>query len=188
MTTNDTPATGAAQLSGSKAALAAKPGQTGIDPRGPRFGAGITAVLLLTVIGLGLDAAAALPATLAERASQPSFILFAVIAALFAWGAFAGIQRHPYGLFFKAAIRPRLSAPSHLEDPRPPTFSQGVGFLITVLGVVLHLAAVPYALVVAAAFAFIAAFLNSVFDYCLGCQLYVLLVRAGLIGRTRAAA
>lgn len=188
MTTNDTRSTGTAQLSGTKSALAAKPGHPGIDPRGPRFGAGITAVLLLTVIGLGLDTAAALPATIAERASQPAFILFAAIAALFAWGAFAGIQRHPYGLFFKAAIRPRLSAPSHLEDPRPPTFSQGVGFVITIIGVVLHLAAVPYALVIFAGLAFIAAFLNSVFDYCLGCQLYVLLVRTGLVGRARAAA
>ena len=96
-------------LSDSKAALAAKPGQAGIDPRGPRFGAGITAVLLLAVIGLGLDAAASLPALIADRASQPAFILFSVIAALFAWGAFAGIQRHPYGLFFKAVIRPRLA-------------------------------------------------------------------------------
>jgi hypothetical protein len=188
MTSNDKRTPEATQVSGSKAALAAKPGQTGVDPRGPRFGAGITAVLLLTVIGLGLDAAASLPASIGERASQPAFILFSVIAALFAWGAFAGIQRHPYGLFFKAVIRPRLSAPSHLEDPRPPTFSQGVGFIITVIGIVLHLAAVPYALVIFAGMAFIAAFLNSVFDYCLGCQLYVLLVRAGLVGRARSAA
>ncbi|MBH0115263.1 DUF4395 domain-containing protein [Salinibacterium sp. NG253] len=188
MISNDTRATEQARLSGSKAALAAKPGQAGIDPRGPRFGAGITAVLLLTVIGLGLDAAAAVPATLAERATQPAFLLLTAIAVLFAWGAFAGIQRHPYGLFFKAVIRPRLSAPSHLEDPRPPTFSQGVGLAVTVLGIVLHLLAVPYALVIFAAFAFIAAFLNSVFDYCLGCQLYVLLVRAGLVGRARSAA
>ncbi len=187
MTTNQNNATPASQLPASKAALAAKPGQPGIDPRGPRFGAGITAVLLLTVIGLGLDSAAALPASIADRASQPAFILFAVIAALFAWGAFAGVHRHPYGLFFKAAIRPRLSAPSHLEDPRPPTFAQGIGLLIAVIGLALHLAAVPYALIIFAGMAFIAAFLNSVFDYCLGCQLYVLLVRAGLVGRGRSA-
>ena len=30
----------------------------GIDPRGPRFGAGITAVLLLVTIALGLGTAA----------------------------------------------------------------------------------------------------------------------------------
>ena len=55
------------------------------------------------------------------------------------------------------------------------------------IGLALHLAAVPYALIIFAGMAFIAAFLNSVFDYCLGCQLYVLLVRAGLVGRGRSA-
>ena len=61
------------------------------------------------------------------------------------------------------------------------------GRWIMILGVVLALVGVPYGLVVAAAFAFIAAFLNSVFGYCLGCQIYVLLVRAGILGRNAAA-
>jgi len=158
-----------------KPTLAAKPGQKGIDPRGPRFGAGITAVLLLTVIGLEL-AGATVAAT----------VLLAVLVALFAWGAFAGIQRHPYGLLFKARIRPRLKPPTELEDPVPPTFAQGIGFAITLLGLVLHVAGVPFALLVATSFAFIAAFLNSVFGYCLGCQIYLLLVRAGILGRRSA--
>jgi hypothetical protein len=51
------------------------------------------------------------------------------------------------------------------------------------VGLVLDLIGVPYGLAVAAAFAFIAAFLNSVFGYCLGCQIYVLLARAGIVGR-----
>ncbi len=164
-----------------KPTLAAKAGQKGIDPRGPRFGAGITGVLLLVVIALGL--LEPLGATLADRVAQPAFILFALITLLFLYGAIAGVQRHPYGLFFKAVIRPRLAAPHELEDPIPPTFSQGVGFVITLIGVVLHLAEVPFGLVAAAAAAFIAAFLNSVFAYCLGCQIYLLLVRAGILGR-----
>jgi hypothetical protein len=173
-----------AQLSRSKQALLAKEGEPGIDPRGPRFGAGITAVLLLVDIGLVLAWPAALPETLGARAAQPALILLAAISLLFAWGAFAGIRRHPYGLLFRALVRPRLAPPSHLEDPVPPTFSQGVGFVITLLGVVLHLVGVPYALLIAAVFAFFAAFLNSVFDYCLGCQIYLLLVRAGILGRS----
>ena len=40
-------------------------------------------------------------------------------------------------------------------------------------------------LVVAGAAAFGAALLNSVFGYCLGCQLYLLLLRAGVTGRGR---
>ncbi len=167
----------------SKQGLLAKPGQRGIDPRGPRFGAGITAVLLLVVIGLGLGSSAAPGATLGARAGSAAFILFAVITALFAWGAFAGVQRHPYGWLYRAAVRPRLAPPGHLEDPKPPTFSQGVGLVITLIGVVLDLVGVPFSLVIFAAAAFVAAFLNSVFDYCFGCQIYLLLVRAGVLGR-----
>jgi Domain of unknown function (DUF4395) len=167
-----------------KAKSATAPGtQKGIDPRGPRFGAGITGILLLIVIGLGLGSAATPAATIVERASQPAFILFAVITLIFAWGATAGIKRHPYGWLFRTLVRPRLKPPTELEDPVPPTFSQGVGLFVTLVGVVLHLAGVPFGLVGAAAAAFIAAFLNSVFAYCLGCQIYLLLVRAGILGR-----
>jgi hypothetical protein len=149
----------------------------GIDPRGPRFGAGVTAVLLLVVIGLSIGGLL-----------LPALIIFAAQALLFAWGAFAGIRRHPYGLVFKAVVRPRLNAPSELEDPTPPTFAQGVGFVISALGVILTLIGLTIALPIAAALAFVAAFLNSVFGYCLGCQIYLLLVRARVLGRTRPAA
>ncbi len=150
---------------------------TGIDPRGPRFGAAITGVLLLVVIGLGVSGA-----------TRASTILFAAITAVFAWGAFAGIQRHPYGLLFTKLVRPRLAAPTELEDPAPPTFAQGVGFAITLVGLVLSFVVGPLAIVIAASLAFVAAFLNSVFAYCLGCQIYLLLVRAGILGRKGAAA
>ena len=147
----------------------------GIDPRGPRFSAGITAVLLLLVIGLGLSGA-----------TTAALALFAALTALFAWGAFAGVQRHPYGVLFRRFVRPRLSPPTELEDPVPPTFAQGVGFVITLAGLVLQLAGIPFALVIAASAAFVAAFLNSVFAFCLGCQIYLLLVRAGVLGRATA--
>ncbi|WP_349904521.1 DUF4395 domain-containing protein [Parafrigoribacterium humi] len=170
-------------LPASKAALLARPGHTGIDPRGPRFGAGITSVLLLVTIGLSLGTAATAPPNVAGRATQPGFILLAIITVLFAWGAFAGVQKHPYGRLFAAVVRPRLAAPTHLEDPTPPTFSQGVGFIVSIAGVALHLAGVPFGLVIPAALAFVAAFLNSVFDYCFGCQIYLLLVRARILAR-----
>ncbi len=163
--------------------LPVKPGQQGIDPRSPRFGAGITALLLLIVIALTL--LAPVGNSVAARTTAPGFVLFLAITLLFAWGAFRGVQHHPYGRLFQAVIRPRLAAPTDLEDPLPPTFAQGVGFAITLLGVILSVAGVPAALVVAASLAFVAAFLNSVFGYCLGCQIYLLLVRAGLLGRAR---
>jgi hypothetical protein len=53
--------------------------------------------------------------------------------------------------------------------------------------VVLALLGLPIALPIAAAVAFVAAFLNSVFGYCLGCQMYLLLVRLGVVDRSRSA-
>jgi hypothetical protein len=151
-----------------------------IDPRGPRFGAAITSVLLLVTVGLGLTQGPVAP-TLDARASDGAFILLAILTALFAWGATAGITRHPYGAIFKALVRPRLSPPEYLEDAKPPTFAQFVGFLVSVTGVILHLVGVPYGLVIAAAAAFIASFLNAVFGLCLGCEMYALLVRWRII-------
>ncbi|MFC5859185.1 DUF4395 domain-containing protein [Agromyces flavus] len=95
--------------------------------------------------------------------------------------AVAGVARNPFGLVFRALIRPRLAPPSELEDPRPPTFAQLVGFLVTGTGVVLGLVGVTAAVPIAAALAFVAAFLNAAFGFCLGCQLYLLLVRARVI-------
>ncbi|WP_285116231.1 DUF4395 domain-containing protein [Leifsonia sp. fls2-241-R2A-40a] len=144
----------------------------GVDPRSPRFGAGITSLLLLVDLFLSL-----------VGATTAAFVLLLAIALLFAWGAFAGVQRHPYGFLYRRLLRPRLGPPRELEDPAPPTFAQAVGLLVTGLGLALGLAGVPFAVPVAATLAFIAAFLNSVFGYCLGCQLYLLLVRARVIRR-----
>ncbi|MFT6973579.1 MAG: hypothetical protein ACJAV4_000811 [Pontimonas sp.] len=157
----------------------------GIDPRGPRFGAGITSVALLVTVGLGLSDPSA-GGTVAQRATEPAFILLAALCALFAWGALAGIRKHPYGFLFSRLIKPRLAPPAFVEPPEPPTFAQLVGFLVSVTGVVLHLAGIPYGLVIAGSAAFIASFLNSVFGLCLGCELYAILIRAGVFRTQRA--
>ncbi|GAA1845427.1 DUF4395 domain-containing protein [Agromyces salentinus] len=144
----------------------------GIDPRAPRFAAAITAVLLLAVVVLWVAGAA-----------TAALVLLAAISALFLWGAIAGVRRHPFGALFRAIVRPRLAPPVELEDPRPPTFAQLVGFIVTVVGVLLAIAGVPAAVPIAASIAFVAAFLNAVFDFCLGCRIYVLLVRARVLQR-----
>jgi hypothetical protein len=146
------------------------PERSGIDPRGPRFAAAITAGLLLVTAVLGFGGADA-----------AALVLLAALAVLFAWGAIAGVARPPFGLLFRVLVRPRLAPPTELEDPRPPTFAQLVGLLVTGTGVVLGLAGVAIAVPVAASIAFIAAFLNAAFAYCLGCQVYLLLVRARVI-------
>ncbi|WP_101846169.1 DUF4395 domain-containing protein [Zhihengliuella sp. ISTPL4] len=188
----------------------------GIDPRGPRFAAAITAFLLavatfLALVGISTvrsgaehagwfavqpqsgsvfvpgGAWALSTAEPVARALDPGFLLATLIALLFLWGVVSPATA-PWGVLYRRLIRPRLAPPAELEDPRPPRFAQGVGLVVVGLGLVLHLAGVPWALPIATAAAFLAAFLNAVFGLCLGCQLYLLLQRIGLIGRPRRAA
>ncbi|WP_022904528.1 DUF4395 domain-containing protein [Curtobacterium sp. B8] len=151
---------------------------TGIDPRSPRFGAAITTVLLAVTIVL----------TLISATSVAGIVLLAVIVVLFAIGGIGGIRRHPYGALFRRFIRPRLSPPAELEAPEPPTFAQQVGLFVTAVALLLALVGVPYAAPVGAAVALVAAFLNAVFDVCIGCILYVWLVRAGVLRPRRTTA
>lgn len=133
---------------------------TGIDPRGPRVGAGITAVLLAVVVVLG--------------ASTAGLVLLAVVAAGFLLGAVRGAQGTVQGWLFRTLVRPRLAPPAELEDPRPPRFAQLVGLVVTGAGVVLGLAGVLAAVPWAAGLAFVAAALNAAVGLCLGCELYLL--------------
>jgi len=135
----------------------------GIDPRGPRFGAALTAVLLVGVLLLGTSAAAT--------------ALLAVVAASFALGVASGVGGTWQGWLFRRFVRPRLAPPTELEDPRPPRFAQLVGLVVTGVGLLLAALGVAVAVPVAAAFALVAAFLNAVFGLCLGCELYLLGVR-----------
>ncbi|QHC66295.1 DUF4395 family protein [Rathayibacter sp. VKM Ac-2759] len=152
-----------------------------VDPRGPRFAASITAVLLLATVGLGLATPAA---DGPERLLQPGFLLLLALAALFAWSAARGVGSGPWAVVFRRLVRPRLAPPAEWEDARPPRFAQLIGLIVTGAGVVLHVAGVPGAVPIAAAVAFLAAFLNAAFGLCLGCELYLLLVRARLLGRS----
>ena len=143
----------------------------GLDPRGPRFGAAITSVLMVLVIYLSLD-----PATIAVALG---IMIFSV--SMFVIGTAVGPAKHPYSYVFKYLVRPALKPPTALENATPVHFAQFVGLIVTGTGLVLHLLGVAYALPVAAAAAFTAAFLNAVFAYCLGCQMYLGLKRIGLI-------
>lgn len=140
-----------------------------IDPRGPRFGAAITSVLSLAAFVLSLESWI--------YAAPISIALF----LLFTWSVFAP-SSHPYGWIFKTLIRPKLKDPKELEDPRPPQFAQKVGFGFSVLGII-GVAFSPILITVSAAFIFFAAFLNAFFNYCLGCQMYLVLRRLGLLGK-----
>jgi hypothetical protein len=127
-----------------------------IDPRGPRFAAAVTTVVLAVVLLTG------------------SVWLLAAQTVVFAIGAFAGLHRSPYGVLFRNFVRPRLAPPTELESPAPPRFAQGVGFAFGLVGTVaLALDATTVGLV-AVGLALAAAFLNAVFAFCLGCEMYLI--------------
>jgi hypothetical protein len=146
-------------------------GQKGIDPRGPRFGAAISAVLMVLVIYFSL----------AAETINLAFGIMIFAVTMFSIGTAVGPAKHPYSYIFKYLVRPSLKPPTALENATPVHFAQFVGLLVTGTGLVLHLLGVAYALPVAAAAAFTAAFLNAVFAYCLGCQMYLGLKRLGVI-------
>ncbi len=128
-----------------------------VDPRGPRFGAAVTTVVLAAALLTG------------------SAWLLAAQAVVFALGA-AG--RSPYGVLYARLVRPRLGPPAELEDTRPLRFAQAVGLAfaaIALAGVAMSTGTVT---LVAAAAALAAAFLNAAFGICLGCEVYLLARRA----------
>ncbi len=131
-----------------------------IDPRGPRFAATLTTLVLAVAL---LSTSTAL--TVALLAAQ---------ALLFAVGAFAGVAHTPYGWAFRTLLRPRLGPPDELEDAAPPRFAQavGLGFAVVALTGFLTGATLLGALATGAALA--AAFLNAAFGFCLGCEVYLL--------------
>ena len=137
-------------------------GREAIDPRGPQFTAAITAVVLLLVLVTPTGVATA---------------LIAAQAALFALGAVSGVQHTPTAWTFRAWVRPRLSAPEELEDARPPRFAQAVGLAFSLVALGGFLAGAELVALVATGFALVAALLNALFRFCLGCELYLLLRR-----------
>lgn len=137
----------------------------GIDPRGPRFTASVT--LLIFAVAL----------LLSEGAPAVAAVITGVQALFFAIGAGLGVQKTPTGLFFRTVLRPRLTPPQDLEDPTPPRFAQAVG-LVFAIGATIGFATDAILLgQVFAGFAVIAAFLNAVFAFCLGCEMYLLGLR-----------
>jgi hypothetical protein len=104
-------------------------------------------------------------------------VLLAVVVTLFATGVALGPARSALGLAYRVLLAPRLARTTEREDPRPPRFAQAVGLVIAGSGLVLAVLGVPMALNVAASLALVAAFLNAAFGVCLGCELYLSLMR-----------
>ncbi len=133
---------------------------TVIDARGPRFSAAITSAVLATAL-----------------ATSNLWVIVAQ-AIVFAIGAFRGPQFTPYALIFKKIVKPRLRSAVITEDVRPPQFAQSVGLIFALAAIAGSISGVSGLFVVAVSFALAAAFLNAAFNFCLGCEMYLLLLRA----------
>ena len=130
-----------------------------IDPRGPRFGAVITVVVLAVVLITG------------------SAWLLAAQTLVFAAGALAGLRYAPYGVVYRRLVRPRLGPPARTEAEAPPRFAQGVGMVFALGGVLGYATGATGVGIAFTALALVAAFLNAAFDICLGCQVYLFIQR-----------
>ena len=130
-----------------------------IDARGPRFAATITATVLAVAL-----------------VTQNKWVLLAQ-GLIFLIGAVRGPQFTPYGLIFKNVVKPRLSKVAPTEDVRPPKFAQAVGFIFALVGTIGAFTGADLVFTIATGFALAAAFLNSAFNYCLGCEMYLLGLR-----------
>ncbi len=133
--------------------------QPKVDPRGLRFAAGVTSVLLAL--------------TLVTGNAWP----LAVQTAVFAISVAFGVQASPYSLIFRRLIRPRLGPPGELEDAAPPRFAQLVGLVFAVAGLTGYLTGATVLGVVATSLALVAAFVNAAVGLCLGCEAYLLIKR-----------
>ena len=131
-----------------------------IDARGPRWSAVITTVVL----------------AIALVSSNIWVITFQ--AVVFAIGAFRGPQFTPYAFIFKKLIKPALKSKLTFEDVKPPQFAQSVGLVFSLVAVAASIIGVDWLFSVAVGLALAAAFLNAAFNFCLGCQMYLLILRA----------
>ena len=125
-----------------------------IDPRGLRFAAWTTTLVLAAVLLTG------------------SALLLAAQAVVFALGA---TGHNPYALLWKRYLR--RTPPAELEPAAPPRFAQLVGLAFAVLGLAGFLAGAPLLGLIATGAALSAALLNAAFGICLGCELYLIVRR-----------
>ena len=133
-----------------------------IDARGPRFSAVLTTIVLAVAL-----------------VTSNIWVVIAQ-AIIFAIGAIKGPQFTPYAYIFRAIIKPRPKGNTITEDVRPPQFAQTIGLLFALIAISGSIANLDIVFVVAVSFALAAAFLNAAFNFCLGCELYLLLLRVRL--------
>ena len=125
-----------------------------LDPRGQRFAAALTSVVLIVVLATGWGWLA-----LAQAA------VFAITAA--------DPRRGPYPLIFRALVLPRIGPPAEREPAAPVRFAQLVGFVFLSVAAIGYLTGLTALGMAFAALGLLAAFLNAAFGLCVGCEVYL---------------
>jgi hypothetical protein len=127
-----------------------------IDPRGHRFGAGVSAVLLIV-------------AFLANQA----WIVPIVLLSIGASAAF-GLRYSIYGVIWRGIVRYAHLGPAEPEHEYPPRFAQTLGSVVLIASLIAFaLGAATLGWLLAFAVAALQTLL-AVTGYCLGCRLYFL--------------
>jgi hypothetical protein len=127
-----------------------------IDPRGHRFGAGVSAVLLIV----------------AAVTNMPWLV--AVVLVSIGVSAAFGLRYSIYGVIWRRIVKLARLGPTEPEHEYPPRFAQVLGSTALILSLVAFALNVP---VVGWIFALAVATLQgllAVTGYCLGCRLYFL--------------
>jgi hypothetical protein len=137
--------------------------RTQIDPRGPRFGATVTSLVLIAAIVL--------------ISTPVGVVLVAWQTVVFGLGAIVGLHAQPYGALYRAVVQPRLPRPTELEDAAGPRFAQGVGFVMLAIALVCVLVGFTLVATILLSLALAAAFLNAAFGFCLGCEMRIIGLR-----------
>jgi hypothetical protein len=133
-------------------------------------------VLVLSIVALGLSAV-----------DDAWLWIVVAIAYGFVARVLTGPTLSPLGQLATRVIAPRLGAPKLVAGP-PKRFAQAIGAAVT-LGAVAFLAAgVPGGTQVLLGLMVVAAGLESIFAYCIGCKIFAGLMRAGMIPEETCAA
>jgi hypothetical protein len=131
-----------------------------IDARGPRYTAALTTLVLSAAL------------------ITESNLIIGFQFAVFLSAVLFGLRRSIYGLLYRNLIQPRLSGPVPSEYESAPRFAQLIGALFAFTALIGGLTGNTAVFLIATGFALSAAFLNAAFGFCLGCQMYLLILRA----------
>ena len=130
-----------------------------IDARGPRYSAALTTIVLSAAL------------------ITESNLIIGFQFAVFLSAVLFGLRRSIYGFLYRNLIQPRLFGPVPSEYESAPRFAQLIGALFALTALIGGLTGNSTLFLIATGFALSAAFLNTACGFCLGCKIYLLILR-----------